>query len=121
MSKNIVKPTAFVFGAAFVGSVTLAQNVHAIAAFQLSPFVAPYAAAAEAKATEGKCSMQCDTNKDGKATKAEAMAAGWTSAQFDAADVKHQGFLTQADFEAYHLLNKSEPVKKAKEGSGSGS
>ena len=120
MSKNIVKSTALVIGVAFVGSVTPTRHADATGAFQLSPLMVPYAAAADAKATEGKCGMQCDANKDGKATKSEAMAAGWTSAQFDAADVKHQGFLTQADFDAYHLLNKSEPAKKAKEGAGSG-
>jgi len=119
MSHNIVKPIAFAIGAAFVGSVALTQQAHANAAFQLSPLLAPYAAAAaDAKATEGKCGMEkCDANKDGKATKSEAMAAGWTSAQFDMADAKHQGFMTQADFDAYHLLNKSEGVKKGKEGS----
>jgi hypothetical protein len=120
MSKNIVKSTALVIGVALAGSNALTHHAHARGAFQLSPLVAPYAATGEAKATEGKCGMQCDANKDGKATKPEAMAAGWTSAQFDAADVKHQGFLTQADFDAYHLLNKSERAKKAKEGAGSG-
>ena len=95
---------------------TVAQ---ASATFQLNPLLAPFAAAAaNDKAGEGKCGMdKCDANKDGKASKEEAMAAGWTAAQFAMADAKHQGFLTQADFDAYHLLNKSEPVKKGKEGS----
>jgi hypothetical protein len=60
---------------------------------------------------------KCDGNKDGKATKSEAMAAGWTEAQFNMADTAHQGFLTQANFDAYHLLNKSDGGKKGKEGS----
>ena len=115
MSNNIVKPIALAIGAAFAGSVELTQHAYASGTFQLSPLMAPYTAAADAvadaKATEGKCSMKCDSNKDGKATKAEAMAAGWTPAQFDAADVKHRGFLTQADFDAYHLLNKSDGTK----------
>jgi uncharacterized low-complexity protein len=111
MSKNIVKPIVLAIGAAFVGSLALTEQSHASGTFHLSPLMAPYAAAAEAKATEGKCGMKCDSNKDGKATKEEAMAAGWTSAQFDSADAKHQGFLTQADFDAYHLLNKSAPAK----------
>ena len=33
------------------------------------------------------------------------------------ADTSHQGFLTQASFDAYHLLNKSDGGKKGKEGS----
>jgi uncharacterized low-complexity protein len=119
MSNNIIKPLTLALGAAFVGSVSLGQMAHASAAFQLNPLLAPFAAAGtDDKAGEGKCGMdKCDGNKDGKATKEEAMAAGWTSAQFAKADTKHQGFLTQADFDSYHLLNKSEPVKKGKEGS----
>jgi len=46
-----------------------------------------------------------------------AMAAGWNETQFAAADAGHQGFLTQASFDAYHLLNKSDGAKKGKEGS----
>jgi uncharacterized low-complexity protein len=119
MSNKIIKPLTLALGAAFVGSVALAQVAHASATFQLNPLLAPFAVAGtDDKAGEGKCGMdKCDGNKDGKASKEEAMAAGWTAAQFAKADVKHQGFLTQADFDAYHLLNKSEPAKKGKEGS----
>lgn len=119
MSNKTVRPIALALGAAFVGSVSFAQLAQAAAVFQVNPLLTPYAAAAEAKATEGKCGMEkCDANKDGKATKEEAMAAGWTSAQFDMADTAHQGFLTQASFDAYHLLNKSDGgAKKGKEGS----
>jgi uncharacterized low-complexity protein len=119
MSNKIIKPLTLALGAAFVGSVSLAQVAQASATFQLNPLLAPFAAAAtNDKAGEGKCGMEkCDANKDGKASKEEAMAAGWTGAQFAMADAKHQGFLTQADFDAYHLLNKSEPAKKGKEGS----
>lgn len=119
MSNKSINPLTLALGAAFVGSVSLAQTAQASPTFQLDSLLAPYAvAAAGDKAGEGKCGMdKCDANKDGKATKDEAMAAGWTAAQFAAADTKHQGFLTQADFDAYHLLNKSEPAKKGKEGS----
>ena len=119
MSNNTFRPLTLAIGAAFVGSVALSQIAQASTTFQLNSLLAPYTAAGtDAKAGEGKCGMdKCDANKDGKATKSEAMAAGWTEAQFDAADSKHQGFLTQADFDAYHLLNKSEPAKKGKEGS----
>ena len=120
MSNKIVKPIALALGAAFVGSVTLSQLAQASTAFQLNPLLAPYAAAGtEGKCGEGKCGMdKMDANHDGKATKAEAMAAGWNEAQFAAADTNHQGFLTQASFDAYHLLNKSDSgAKKGKEGS----
>jgi uncharacterized low-complexity protein len=119
MSNKIVKPLTLALGAAFVGSLSLSQMAQASSAFQLTPLLAPFAAAGtEGKCGEGKCSMdKMDTNHDGKATKEEAMAAGWTEAQFAKADTQHAGFLTQASFDAYHLLNKSEPVKKGKEGS----
>ncbi|HET7779716.1 MAG TPA: hypothetical protein VFL07_14260 [Rudaea sp.] len=119
MSNKNIKPIAIALGVAFVGSLSLSQVASASTTFQLGTLVAPYAlAGTDAKATEGKCGMEkCDANKDGKATKSEAMAAGWTEAQFDMADTGHQGFLTQASFDAYHLLNKSEPGKKGKEGS----
>lgn len=120
MSNKIIKPIAIAIGAAFVGSVSFGQQANASGTFQLNPLLTPYAVAGtDAKATEGKCGMEkCDANKDGKATKAEAMAAGWTEAQFNMADTKHQGFLTQASFDAYHLLNKSDGgAKKGKEGS----
>lgn len=120
MSNKSIKPIALALGAAFVGSLSLGQIASASSTFQVTSLVAPYAlAGTDAKATEGKCGMEkCDGNKDGKATKEEAMAAGWTEAQFNMADTKHQGFLTQASFDAYHLLNKSEGgAKKGKEGS----
>ena len=120
MSNKIIKPIALALGAAFVGSISLSQVASASSTFQLGSLVAPYALAGTSdKAGEGKCGMEkCDANKDGKATKAEAMAAGWTEAQFNMADSKHQGFLTQASFDAYHLLNKSDGgAKKGKEGS----
>ncbi|HSE13261.1 MAG TPA: hypothetical protein VLB69_11560 [Rudaea sp.] len=120
MSNKSIKPIAVALGAAFVGSLSLGQVAQASSTFQMSSLIAPYAmAGTDAKATEGKCGMEkCDSNKDGKATKEEAMAAGWTEAQFNMADTKHQGFLTQASFDAYHLLNKSEGgAKKGKEGS----
>jgi uncharacterized low-complexity protein len=119
MSNKNIKPIAIALGVAFVGSLSLSQIASASNTFQLGALVAPYAlAGTDAKATEGKCGMdKCDGNKDGKATKSEAMAAGWTEAQFNMADTSHQGFLTQASFDAYHLLNKSESGKKGKEGS----
>jgi uncharacterized low-complexity protein len=119
MSNKIVKPIAIALGAAFVGSLSLTQFAHAAGGFQLNPLLAPYAAAGtEGKCGEGKCGMAAmDKNKDGKATKDEAMAAGWNETQFAAADAGHQGFLTQASFDAYHLLNKSDGAKKGKEGS----
>ncbi|HET7062956.1 MAG TPA: hypothetical protein VFI49_01685 [Rudaea sp.] len=119
MSNKSIKPIAIALGAAFVGTLSLSQIASASNTFQLGSLVAPYAlAGTDAKATEGKCGMEkCDANKDGKATKAEAMAAGWTEAQFNMADTTHQGFLTQASFDAYHLLNKSDGGKKGKEGS----
>jgi uncharacterized low-complexity protein len=119
MSNKIVKPLTLALGAAFVGSLSLTQMAQAASAFQISPLLAPYAATGtEGKCGEGKCSMdKMDTNHDGKATKQEAMAAGWTEAQFDKADTAHAGFLTQASFDAYHLLNKSDAPKKGKEGS----
>ena len=120
MSNKMIKPVALALGAAFIGSVSLSQVASAGSTFQLGSLVAPYAlAAASDKAGEGKCGMdKCDADKDGKATKSEAMAAGWTEAQFNMADGTHQGFLTQASFDAYHLLNKSEGgAKKGKEGS----
>ena len=119
MQNKVIKPLTLALGAAFVGSVSLAQLAQASTTFQLNSLLAPYAAAGtEGKCGEGKCGMdKMDGNHDGKASKEEAMAAGWNERQFAAADVKHQGFLTQADFDAYHLLNKSEPVKKGKEGS----
>jgi uncharacterized low-complexity protein len=121
MSNKIVTPLTLALGAAFVGSVSLAQLAHTSPAFQLNPLLAPFAAAGhEGGPTEGKCGLEkCDANKDGKATKEEAMAAGWTAAQFDMADTRHEGFLSQASFDAYHLLNKSDTggAKKGKEGS----
>jgi len=119
MSNKNIKPIAIALGVAFVGSLSLSQIASASNTFQLGALVAPYAlAGTDAKATEGKCGMdKCDGNKDGKATKSEAMAAGWTEAQFNMADTSHQGFLTQANFDAYHLLNKSDGGKKGKEGS----
>lgn len=119
MSNKIVKPLALALGAAFVGSVSLAQVAHAASAFQLDPLLTPFAAAGtEGKCGEGKCGMSAmDANKDGKASKQEAMAAGWNNRQFAQADSNHHGFLTQADFDAYHLLFKSEPANKGKEGS----
>jgi uncharacterized low-complexity protein len=119
MSNKIVKPLTLALGAAFVGSVSLAQMAHASSAFQLNPLLAPFAAAGtEGKCGEGKCGLSAmDANKDGKATKEEAMAAGWNETQFAKADAQNQGFLTQASFDAYHLLYKSEPAKKGKEGS----
>jgi len=118
MSNKIIKPLTLALGAAFVGSVSLAQMAHASSTFQLNPLLAPFAAAGtEGKCGEGKCGVSgMDSDKDGKATKDEAMKAGWNETQFSKADAKHQGFLTQADFDAYHLLFKSEP-KKGKEGS----
>jgi uncharacterized low-complexity protein len=119
MQNRIIKPLALAFGVAFVGSTALAQSAQSAATFRLDSLITPYAAAGtEGKCGEGKCGMdKMDANHDGKATKAEAMAAGWNETQFANADAKHQGFLTQADFDAYHLLNKSEPVRKGKEGS----
>jgi uncharacterized low-complexity protein len=120
MSNKIVKPVALALGAAFVGSLSLVQLAQASTAFQLNPLLAPYAAAGtEGKCGEGKCGMdKMDANHDGKATKEEAMAAGWNETQFAKADSSQQGFLTQASFDAYHLLNKSDSgAKKGKEGS----
>ena len=120
MSNKLAKPVAIALGAAFVGSLSLAQVAQASTTFALNPLLAPYAAAGtEGKCGEGKCGMdKMDSNKDGKATKEEAMAAGWNEKQFTAADSGHQGFLTQASFDAYHLLNKSDGgAKKGKEGS----
>jgi uncharacterized low-complexity protein len=120
MSNKIVKPVALAIGAAFIGSLSLAQVAHASTTFALNPLLAPYAAAGtEGKCGEGKCGMdKMDGNHDGKATKEEAMAAGWNDKQFASADSSHQGFLTQASFDAYHLLNKSDgAAKKGKEGS----
>ena len=120
MSNKIVKPIAIALGAAFVGSLALTQSAQAATGFQITPLLAPYAAAGtEGKCGEGKCGMAAmDKNHDGKATKDEAMAAGWNETQFAAADTSHQGFLTQASFDAYHLLNKSDGgAKKGKEGS----
>src|SRR5262249_25543016 len=109
MQNKIIKPLALAFGVAFVGSTALAQSAQTAATFRFDSLVTPYAAAGtEGKCGEGKCGMdKVDANHDGKATKAEAMAAGWNETQFGNADAKHQGFLTQADFDAYHLLNKS--------------
>jgi uncharacterized low-complexity protein len=119
MSNKIVKPLALALGAAFVGSLSLSQQAHASSTFHLNPLLAPFAAAAtEGKCGEGKCGMSgMDANKDGKATKEEAMAAGWNETQFGKADAQHQGFLTQASFDAYHLLYKADGSKKGKEGS----
>lgn len=119
MSNKIVKPLTLALGAAFVGSMSLAQMAQASSTFQLNTLVAPFAAAGtEGKCGEGKCGMSgMDKDHDGKATKDEAMAAGWNETQFAKADAKHAGFLTQADFDAYHTLYKSEAPKKGKEGS----
>ncbi len=53
-----------------------------------------------------------DTNKDGKISKQEALAAPDLYDAFDALDLNHDGFLTPAEFQAWSRALKSKtPVR----------
>jgi uncharacterized low-complexity protein len=77
MSNKIVKPLSIAMGAAFVGSLALAQTANASTAFQLTPLVGGYTLAAEGKCGEGKCGatkgMKCMDMKE-KAAQDKCMA-----------------------------------------------
>jgi uncharacterized low-complexity protein len=125
MSNKIIKPLTLAVGAAFIGSFTLSQMVHASSAFQVKPLISGYMlAGAEGKCGEGKCGMsKMDGNKDGKVSMDEAKKAGWNEAQFKVMDADKDGFLSADEVAAGHKAHKSgaegscSADKKGKEGS----
>lgn len=124
MSNKIIKPLTLAVGAAFVGSVSLSQMVHANTAFTVKPLVSGYMLAAEGKCGEGKCAVsKMDTNKDGKVSMDEAKAGGWNENQFKVMDTNKDGFLSADELAAGHKAHKSgaegscSADKKGKEGS----
>ena len=109
MSNKIIKPLTLAVGAAFIGSVTLSQMVHANTAFQVKPLISGYMLAGhEGKCGEGKCAVsKMDTNKDAKVSMDEAKAGGWNEAQFNAMDTNKDGFLSADELAAGHKMHKS--------------
>ena len=117
MSNKIVKPLALAVGAAFIGSISLSQIVHASPAFQVTPLVSGYAlAGAEGKCGEGKCSV-AKMAKPGETavTKEEAMAHGFSENQIKAWDKDGDGKLEANELAAMHAV--MDAPKKGKEGS----
>lgn len=120
MSKKMIKPLTLAVGAAFVGTVALANVANANVAFSVKPLVSGYMlAASEGKCGEGKCAAaKMDTDKDGKVSMAEAKAAGWNENQFKAMDTNGDGMLSADEIAAGHKMHKSgADVAKGKEGS----
>jgi uncharacterized low-complexity protein len=109
MSNKIIKPLTLAVGAAFIGSFTLSQMVHASSAFQVKPLISGYMlAGAEGKCGEGKCAAsKMDGNKDGKVSMDEAKKAGWNEAQFKVMDADKDGFLSADEIAAGHKAHKS--------------
>ena len=119
MSNKIVKPLTLALGAAFVGSMSLAQMAQASSTFQLNTLVAPFAAAGtEGKCGEGKCGVaKMDTNKDGKVEMSEAMAGGFSESQVKAWDKDADGSLDANELKAMHAIMDGGGKKKGAEGS----
>jgi len=109
MSNKIIKPLTLAVGAAFIGSFTLSQMVHASSAFQVKPLISGYMlAGAEGKCGEGKCGVsKMDGNKDGKVSMDEAKKAGWNEAQFKVMDADKDGSLSADEIAAGHKAHKS--------------
>ncbi len=116
MSNKIVKPLSIAIGAAFVGTISLSQMVHANTAFQVTPLLSGYALAdtAEGKCGEGKCGVS-KMAKPGetKVSKAEALAHGFSESQFKTWDKNGDGYLDASELAAMHAAMD----KKGKEGS----
>jgi uncharacterized low-complexity protein len=133
MSIKIVKPLTLAVGVAMVGSLSLAQIAKADTGFVAKQLSSGYLLAAgepakagekkaEGKCGEGKCSVaKMDTDKDGKASKAEFMAAH--EKMFNDADTNKDGMLSDDEIKAAHKGMEgscSGDKAKGKEGSCSG-
>ena len=106
MSSKIGKSLGVAIGAAFVGSLSLSQLAAASPAFQASDLAAGYmlAAAGEGKCGEGKCGIEkVDTDGDGRVSQAEFLARHPDEADhFPRMDANQDGFIDQAEIDAYH-------------------
>ena len=109
MSKQ--KPVAIALGTALAG-LTLSG-----AAFAMEPLAQGYMLAAgeaakaqEGKCGEGKCGMgKVDTDKDGRVSQAEFVAAHPEKAeQFAKIDANQDGFLDEAERKAHHAAKGTE-------------
>ena len=115
MSNTIRNSLTIAFGAAFLGSVSLSSAVSPSAAFQIKPLISGYMLAgeetksAEGKCGEGKCGIpMMDKNKDGKVSKEESKAGGFSEKQFNAWDANHDGKLDKSELDAFHSVKGKE-------------
>ena len=103
MSKSNQKPVSLALCTALVGGLALSGS-----AFAMQPMAQGYLVSASAsvgeKAAEGKCGMdKVDTDKDGKASRAEFDAAHpGKPAKFDTIDTNKDGFIDAAESKAHH-------------------
>lgn len=118
---NNSKQTSLALSTALVGGLALAGS-----AFAMQPLAQGYLlSATEAapktaadKAAEGKCGMQqADTDKDGKVSRAEFVAAHADKAsEFDAIDSNHDGFMDSAEHATHHKAKQADTAKSPTEG-----
>ena len=114
---NKFKPITLAVGAAFVGSLAIAQAANA-SSFSVTDLQSGYqqvgekgkeGSCGEGKCGEGKCGVdKLDTNKDGSVSETEFAASGHDAAKFATLDADKSGTITQAEWDAAH---------KGKEGS----
>ncbi len=108
MSKSNQKPVSLALCTALVGGLALSAS-----AFAMQPMAQGYLLsatadagekAAEGKCGEGKCGIdKVDTDKDGKASRAEFDAANPDKpAKFDTIDTNKDGFIDAAESKAHH-------------------
>ncbi|HEY5971503.1 MAG TPA: hypothetical protein VIT22_05940 [Pseudoxanthomonas sp.] len=110
MSKPNHKPVSLALCTALVGGLALSASA---SAFAMQPMAQGYLLsatadagekAAEGKCGEGKCGIEkVDTDKDGKASRAEFDAAHPDKpAKFDTIDTNKDGFIDAAESKAHH-------------------
>jgi uncharacterized low-complexity protein len=122
MSNPNQKPVSLVLCTALVGGLALSASAFAMQPLAQGYMVsaaasAPGDKAKEDKAAEGKCGMdKVDTDKDGKASRAEFTTAHPDkAAEFDTIDTSKDGFIDAAESKAHHE-GKCGADKKAGEG-----
>jgi len=112
MSKSNQKPVSLALCTALVGGLALSASAFAMQPLAQGYLVSATASApgekagekaAEGKCGEGKCGMEkVDTDKDGKASRAEFTAAhADKAATFDTIDTNKDGFIDAAEHKAH--------------------
>ena len=103
MSNPKHAPVSLALCTALAGGLALSGSAFAMQPMAQGYLLAPGTAAAGEKAAEGKCGMdKVDTDKDGKVSRAEFVAAhADKAAMFDTIDTSKDGFIDAAEHKAH--------------------